>query len=159
MNAKNLVSANLPEDRRQAVSEGFAMIRENLSCLIDLTPSERRQLRKVGDKERAFTKRALDLAERNLDVLPRRFDLAEMRRDIQLLESLQPILQEVRQLQELVNDTWLAANSEAYGAALAIYNYAKASDEVTGLDGTLGDLKRQFAPKTKKKKPTEGTGS
>ena len=43
-----------------------------------------------------------------------------------MFEAMYPIVVALTQLQELVDDTCLAAGSEAYAAALQVYNYAKA---------------------------------
>ncbi|MEH2253517.1 hypothetical protein [Nostoc sp.] len=40
--------------------------------------------------------------------------------------------------------TCIAAGSEAYAAALAVYNYAKASGDVTGLDAVIDEMGRRF---------------
>ncbi len=77
----------------------------------------------------------MEVATLNPEFLPRSFNLEEMRRDLATYEDLYPVLLSLTQLQELVDDTCIAAGSEAYAPALAIYNYAKASGDVTGLDG------------------------
>ncbi len=75
-----------------------------------------------------------------------------MRRDLALYEALYPVLLSLTQLQELVDDTCIAAGSEAYTAALAIYNYAKASGDVAGLDAVIDEMGRRFTRSSKKKK-------
>ncbi len=49
--------------------------------------------------------------------------------------------------------TCIAAGSEAYTAALAIYNYAKASGDVTGLDAVIDEMGRRFTRRSRKKQP------
>jgi hypothetical protein len=72
--------------------------------LIGLTIEERKSLPKLGDKSQAFVTKALEVATQNPDFLPRSFDLYEMRRDVELFETLYPVLLSLIQLQELVND-------------------------------------------------------
>jgi hypothetical protein len=55
-----------------------------------------------------------------------------MRKDVQLFEAMYPIVVALTQLQELVDDTCVAAGSEAYASALQVYNYAKASGQGIG---------------------------
>jgi hypothetical protein len=123
----NRISASLSKADREAVMQAIATIREKLPFLIDLTTEERRTMLKMGDKSRAFVSKALEVGTQNPDFLPRAFNLEEMRRDVELYETLYSVLLSLTQLQELVDDTCIAAGSEAYTAALAIYNYAKAS--------------------------------
>ena len=47
---------------------------------------------RLGDRNLAFARKALEIATQNPDFLPRSFDLDEMRRDLELFESLQPML-------------------------------------------------------------------
>lgn len=108
---------------------------------------------KLGDKSRAFVTKALEVATQNPDFLPRSFDVNEMRLDVELFEALYPVLLSLTQLQELVDDTLIATGSEAYIAALAFYNYAKASGDVAGLDTVIDDLGRRFSRKSRKTQP------
>jgi hypothetical protein len=96
-------------------------------------------------------KLALEVAAQNPDFLPRSFDLDEMRRDVELFEALYPILLSLTQLQELIDDTFVAVGSEAYAAGLMVYNYAKASGKGAGLDAALDDMGRRFARKSSRK--------
>ncbi|AVH70201.1 hypothetical protein [Nostoc sp. 'Lobaria pulmonaria (5183) cyanobiont'] len=151
--SENRISASLAPADREAVMQAIATIREKLPFLVDLTTEERRTMLKMGDKSRAFVSKALEVATQNPNFLPRSFDLEEMRRDLGLFESLYPVLLSLTQLQELVDDTCIASASEAYAAALAVYSYAKASGDVTGLDGVIDEMGRRFNRRSKKKQP------
>ncbi|MGI2905810.1 hypothetical protein [Tolypothrix sp. VBCCA 56010] len=151
--ADNRISANLSATDRLAVMDAIATIREKLPFLVDLTTEDRRTMLKMGDKSRAFVSKALEVATQNPEFLPRSFNVEEMRRDLALYEALYPILLSLTQLQELVDDTYIAIGSEAYAAALAVYNYAKASGDVTGLDAVIDEMGRRFTRRSKKKQP------
>ena len=50
-----------------------------------------------------------------------------------------------------IDDTYFAAGSEAYAAALLVYQYAKLHNLASGaLEDSLDDLGRRFARKSKK---------
>ncbi|MFN6569705.1 hypothetical protein [Dendronalium sp. ChiSLP03b] len=147
---ENQISASLTLANREAVMDAIATIKDKLPFLIDLTTEERRTLPKMGDKSRAFVSKALEVATQNPDFLPRSFDVDEMRRDIELFEALYPVLLSLTQLQELVDDTYLAVGSEAFAAGLMVYNYAKASSKGTGLESMVDDMGRRFARKPRK---------
>ena len=155
--ATNQFSTTLTPADRDAVMAAIATIKEKLPFLIDLTPEQRKSLPKMGDKSRAFVSKALEVAAQNPDFLPRNFDLDEMRKDVQLFEQLYPLVLSLTQLQELVDDTCVAVGSEAFAAALLVYNYAKASGEGTGLNTLVEDMGQRFARKSRKVKPQERT--
>jgi hypothetical protein len=147
--SENRVNATLTAADQQAVMTAINTIREKLPFLIDLSPEDRRGLPKMGDKSRAFVSQALDMATQNSDFLPRSFDVEEMRQDVELVASLQTISAALTQLQEMVEDTYLAVGSEAYTAALAVYNYARSSGQGAALDNLLDAMGRRFARKTR----------
>lgn len=151
------ISATLTQADRDAVMAAVSTIKAKLPFLIDLNADERRALPKMGDKSRAFVSKALEVATQNPDFLPRSFDLEELRRDVQLFESLYPLLLTLTQLQELVDDTCLAVGSEAYAAALQVYTYAKASGNGNGLDAVVEEMGQRFVRKSRKPRNQEST--
>ncbi|WP_199312001.1 hypothetical protein [Phormidium tenue] len=127
------------------VMDLIAQINQKLAFLIEVGPQERRSMTKLGDRNRAFTRKALEIAAQTPDFLPRSFDITEMRRDLELFEALQPMLLALTRLRELVDDTAVAAGDEAYRAALEVYRYAKANGSVAGLDDLIDEMGRRFA--------------
>jgi hypothetical protein len=117
---------------------------------VGLTPEERRSLSRMGDKTRAFVNKAVELADQNAELMPRCLDVEEMRRDIELVETLYPILLSIAQLQELIEDTYLLAGSEAYAAARMAYNSARANGKNVGLTGAVDEMGRRFSRKGRK---------
>jgi hypothetical protein len=153
----SLISATLTKEDREAVIAAVATIKQKLPFLMDLTAEERKSLPKMGDKSRAFVSKALEVANQNPDFLPRSFDLEEMKRDVELFESLYPVLLALTQLQELVDDTCVAVGSDAYAAALVVYNFAKASGKGSGLDAVADEMSKRFARKSRKVQPEGAT--
>ncbi len=146
------ISATLSTTTRDEILVNINAIKQQLPFLIDLTTDERKGLSKMGDKSSAFVTKALEVATQNPDFLPRAFNVEEMRKDVELMQMLQPILMVLNQLQDLVEDTYMQVGSEAYTAALNVYNYAKNSPSGTALEGVAEDLGRRFA---RKPRPTE----
>lgn len=147
--AENRISTSISQADREAVIAAVSTIREKLPFLMDLTTEERRSLPKMGDKSRAFVSKTLEVATQNPDFLPRSFNVEEMRQDVELFQALHPILLSLTQLQELVDDTYLAVGSEAYAAGLVVYNYAKNSGLGAGLDAVVDEMGRRFARKSR----------
>ena len=146
---QNLVSAKLSPADRQEIIDAIKTIRDKMPFLVDLTPEERRSLPRMSDKSRAFVRKTLDVATQNQDFLPRSFDLEEMQQDVELFEELYPIWQSLIQLCELVDDTKMAVGSDAYVAALLVYNYAKTSGLGAGLNDVIDDLGKRFARRSR----------
>ena len=147
--AENRISTSLSPADREAVMAAVSTIREKLPFLLDLSVEERRSLPKMGDKSRAFVSKALEVATQNPDFLPRSFDIEEMRRDVELFQALHPLLLSLTQLQELLDDTYVAVGSDAYTAGLVVYNYAKNSGQGAGLDAVVDEMGRRFARKSR----------
>lgn len=150
---ENRVSATLSDTDQQAVMSAINTIRQKLPFLIDLTPEERHDLPKMGDKSRVFVEQALTVATQNEDILPRSFDVAEMQKDVELLAALATILTALTQLLELVEDTYLEVSSEAYTAALLVYQFARKAGKGGALDKALDALGQRFARKNAKTTP------
>ena len=68
-------------------------------------------------------------------------------RDVALDEAMLPIAQSIQQLAEMIDDTHTAVRSDAYLAALTVYQSAKRAGKGTGLDGALDELGRRFVRK------------
>lgn len=145
----NRVSAELSEADRQAVLAAIETIRQKLPFLIDLSPEQRRSLPKMGDKSRAFVGKALAVAQNNSNFLPRSFSVEEMARDVGLTEALQPIMVSLTRLQEQVQDTYIEVGSEAYTAALVVYQYGRTSGDGESLETLLDDMSQRFARKSR----------
>lgn len=141
----NRVSATLSASEQTQIISLLEQVNQRLAFLVNVGPGERRGMTKLGDRNRAFTRKALEIATQNPDFLSRSFDLDEMRRDFELFENLQPILLAVTRLQELLDDTAVTAGSEAYAAALEIYRFAKANGNVPGLDDLTREMGQRFS--------------
>lgn len=151
----NKIDAAVSAASRDAVLDHIEQIRALLPFLLDLSPEDRQALPKMGDKSRAFVSQALQLAEQDDSYLPRSFDVAEMKRDVALAEQLYPIVVALKQLSEFVDDTYVQVGSEAYTAALVVYQSAKRSGGGAALDDLLDALGQRFARKSKDAPPAE----
>jgi hypothetical protein len=157
--SENRVSATISEADQQAVLAAIETIRQKLPFLIDLSPEQRRSLPKMGDKSRAFVGKALAVAQHNSNFLPRSFSVEEMERDVKLTESLQPILVSLTRLFEQLDDTFMEVGSEAYAAALVVYQYGRNSSDGESLETLLDDMGQRFARKSSgPKKSSSGGG-
>ena len=155
---ENQISATLSASDREDILAAFNTIKQKLPFLIDLTADERRAMTKMGDKSTAFVSKAFEVANQHPDILPRAFSVDEMRKDVELLQTLQPILMIANQLQDLIEDTYMQVGSEAYMAALTVYSYTKNSPAGNALEGVADDLGRRFARKPRQPEAKAAAG-
>jgi hypothetical protein len=152
----NRVDAVLtPEDLEEVLGHINA-IRQRLPFLVDLAPVERKHLPRMGDKGRAFVSKALEIASRS-SLLSAEL-LAQLRRDVELTVAMQPVVIALTRLDELVNDTYLLAGSEAYSGALTVYELVKRAGQGEALDGLRGELARRFGRPANRAGPLEPDG-
>ncbi|MBD1843290.1 hypothetical protein H6F89_07720 [Cyanobacteria bacterium FACHB-63] len=149
------ISATLSQADRDAIAQAIDTIQKHLPFLIDLVAEERSSLPKLSPKSRSFVNTAFDVANRNPDFLPRSFDVEEMRKDLELFQDLNQILMSLTQLQDMVNDTCMVVGSEAYTAALTVYDYAKKSGvNANGMEPIVAEMREHFR-RSRKPKPSQ----
>jgi hypothetical protein len=144
----DLVKGELSADQQNAVMGLIGQIQNLLPFLIELNADERRALPKLGDKSRAFVEQGLVLAVQNPGILPRNFDWDEYQRDVSLVRQLEPLVLALGQLQGRLEDTFLAAGSDAYSQTLLVYQAAKLAGKNGALEQHLDGLSRRFARKS-----------
>lgn len=143
----NRVDTTLSPTDRDEILNSINSIREKLPFLLALTPEEARSLPRLGDKSRAFVAKAVELADRHPQILPGAFELEALKNDLDLFESLYPVLSALGELYNLVNDTTAVAGSEAFTAARMIYTYAKMGGQSAELEPLIQDLSKRYRRK------------
>jgi hypothetical protein len=150
----NRIEAVLPAADKDAVLTAITTIKTKLPFLVDLAPEEKRVMLKLGGKSLDFVTKALEVAMQNPDFLPRSFNVDEMKKDVELLQALVPIMVALDPLYDLINDTYMLVGSEAYAAGLEVYRYAKQAKHSAGLDPLIDALGKKFARKSAASDPT-----
>jgi hypothetical protein len=139
------ISAAISDQDMESIKKSLDSIDSKLSFLIHLTPTERHDLFKMGDKSLAFVKNSMMAAQQNRDILPVSFDLPEFEKDFQLIQDLTEILTRLHQITEEVDDTLIAVGSEAMRSSLTVYDYVKtASKNQPGLKTLAEQLGERF---------------
>ena len=145
MSVTNYVAASLGADDSSAILAAIAIMHQKMPFLINLPPEDRRALPKMGDKSRAFVDKTLLAAQANKTLLPANFDLAGFEQDYALWLALAPVAQQLRQFQELFDDTMTALSSDLYTESLAAYSYLKAGGADAGLNEVRAAIGKRFA--------------
>ncbi|HRZ96429.1 MAG TPA: hypothetical protein P5084_02655 [Paludibacter sp.] len=154
MSQENQVSITIPAE---ALADVFTKMNALSAVLVNyllfnLTPSDRLEINKMGDKTLAFVQKALEYAENNPSLVPVYLDITEAKKDFALSRDLNNILKQVSTLQRAIEDTMMVSGSEAYNAALVFYNSVKGASRVNvpGSEAVYNDLHQRFAVKLKK---------
>jgi hypothetical protein len=120
--------------------------------VLPLTPNERHSISKMGDKTLSFVEKALEYARHYPQLCPSYLDIAAFETDMSDATGLRTVHISAKQLSDNIDDTSMAAGSEAYQAALVFYNAVKAAalQDIPGAKEVYADLKNRF-PRVKRK--------
>jgi hypothetical protein len=121
--------------------------------LLPLTPDERHNMAKMGDKTLSFVEKAQNYAHKYPQFCPSYINVASFDVDMTDATGLRTVHISAKQLSDDIDDTVMIAGSEAYLTALMFYNAVKAAaaQGIPGAKEVYGDLKARF-PSIKRKK-------
>ena len=121
-----------------------------LPFLLALTPEEREHMLKMADKTVAFVQKAFDYATANPAFQPAFVDMSGFGQDLDGVNGLASVEKALFGLALDVESTRMVAGSEAYAAALSIYNYIKylAANNQPGAQAAYDDLAKRFPGNT-----------
>jgi hypothetical protein len=93
--------------------------------VVALTPAERHELPKMGEKTINFVEKAYDFAQQNPNLVLPYLYIAAFGVDFGDAHGLWTLVNSIRQLEENAGDTEMTAGSEAYQATLVFYKSVK----------------------------------
>jgi hypothetical protein len=125
--------------------------------VVALTPAERYELPKMGEKTIRFVEKAYDFARKNPNLVPTYLDIAASGVDFGDAYRLWTLFNSIRQLEETPVDTEMTAGSEAYQAALVFYKSVKmaAAQDIPDAKAVYEELKTRFPDGNRKSSETE----
>ncbi len=127
MKYKNLISTSIPADDLNEILGAISFINEKLPDLITVSELEKSTLHKTKSNTVEFVLENLREAENNPELVPANIDIQEIRKDVELIKSINKILKPLNALLNKLEDSKLIAGSEAYLPSMAIYNAIKAN--------------------------------
>ncbi len=122
MHYSNLISTSISKKEIDEILTAIERINKLLPHLITLSNEEKASLPKVSFSNIDFVNEVLDMAEEKPEQVPESINIREIRKDIELIESITKILRPLKQLEKKLEDSALLAGSEAYIPSLAIFN-------------------------------------
>lgn len=153
---KNLHAKAIPA---QTLEQAHALLKQAAELLapytLALTPAERQEIPKMGEKTLAFVDKAHQYAQENPAIRPPYLDMDAFDIDFADAHDLWPLQLLIRQFGEAISDTAMVAGSEAYQAARLFYNASKtaAAQNVPGAKAIHEDLRARF-PSSRRKTET-----
>ncbi|GEM_PF-3445658 len=125
----NQISTSIPQQDLKEILSAIDFINKKLPDLVTLTPEEKSSLPKMKDSTIDFVYDCLRIAKESPEIVPKNVDVAEIKKDVELVQALQKILQPLKILVKKLKDNTQLAESEAYLPSMAIHNAAE-SDKV-----------------------------
>jgi hypothetical protein len=144
---KNLHAEAIPA---QTLEQAYALLKQAAELIapytVALTPAERHELPKMGEKTLAFVEKAHQFAHQNPVCRPPYLDMDAFDIDFADAHDLWPLQLLARQFDEAIADTTMTAGSEAYQAALLFYSATKtaAAQNIPGAKAVYEDLRTRF---------------
>ena len=155
MSTQNLVSATLAPEAKAEVIQKLEEIRGRLGFLLSLEPDEVQALFKAGNGFSPFIDKAYFAATAHPEIMSGVFDLAEFKKDYALAKDLSSIAVLAKELNDGIQNTLTAVNSDAMAAALEVYATVKLNrDKVPGLKVVGEDMAVFFKRAKKAQAPT-----
>jgi hypothetical protein len=118
----NLISATISAEDIQAIKDAIAAIRSKLPFLLSLSPQERRELVKMGEKSIGFDEKCTLYMGNHAEFTPGFVDMSEVARDRALRSQILGFSSLLNTLTQSVDDTLMAVNQDIWMANLAYYH-------------------------------------
>lgn len=142
--SQNLVDLQIDLATIEQLEAAIVQMETSLAGLISLTPDQRRELTKMGEKSEAFCRAALNVAQQHIGIMARDFDLEGFQRDQQALDLLRPRILRIAHLYQRMIDTEMALGSDLMAASLEVYGTVKVSGKGKSLDEARRSLSTRW---------------
>lgn len=142
--SQNLVDLQIDLATIEQLEAAIVQMETSLAGLISLTPDQRRELTKMGEKSEAFCRAALNVAQQHIGIMARDFDLEGFQRDQQALDLLRPRILRIAHLYQRMIDTEMALGSDLMAASLEVYGTVKVSGKGKSLDEARRSLSARW---------------
>jgi hypothetical protein len=143
----NRISATLAAADKTTIMGQLAQARTLLPFLLNLTPEERKQMFKLGDKSVGFDEKCKSYMAANTSLVPGFVSTAEQEKDRVLRLQLLDIYHEVAAFAEALDDTITVLGTEILMADLSFYQSVRQAAKrgtPVGVDAIYQDLQQRF---------------
>ncbi|HEX8328848.1 MAG TPA: hypothetical protein VF629_15015 [Hymenobacter sp.] len=150
----NQITAAIPPAKLAEALDHLKQARAVLEpYLHPLTPDERKNIVKMGDKSVSFMTKLLDYAANTPAFVPGFISYDELKQDVGVATDLTPLEQFAEQLALDLNSTVMLAGSEGMSQASPVYQNIKflAQQRQPGAQAAYDDLSQRFPGRAAKK--------
>ena len=155
MSYQNL-SVSLTPAQKTTIITQLAAVKTSLNFLINLTPDERRTLRKVAEKRQGYVNDVMVAVKANPTAIPATINTTEYYKDAQLYLDMSEIYAQIVILFEGISDTFMASGNEAITTTDLCYGYLKQGAKGnSNLSTTVKEISKHFAGQGRKAKAKE----
>lgn len=155
MGSLDQIAVKIPEAELASIREALARLNALLlPHLARLTPQERQEIPKMGDRTAGFVLKALDYARLNPELVPPFLDVGELVVDLEAVRVLREFQRTLAPLVDALEDSIILSGSEAYQAALVFHASVKtaARANLGNASVVYQDLAEQFPGRPPKKR-------
>ncbi len=121
----NLISTQISEEKVNEIMNAIEQIDSMLPDLVTLSNDKLASLPKVSSSTIDFVYETLELVDKFPGLIPEGIEIPEIRKDAELIHSINTILKPLKKLVRKLEDSAVLAGSEAYLPSMAIYNAVK----------------------------------
>ncbi|MGZ0077593.1 hypothetical protein [Methylomonas sp. TEB] len=139
--SQNLLSLTFTDAALAEIDAALNTLETHFAGFVSLSPDQRRNILKMGDKTEAFCRQTMLLAAQNAQAIPPNLNMPEAQADMTSLDQLRPRLHRLRDLQARGDDTDMALGSDIYSFCLDAY----ASLKIAGKGAALETLRQAMA--------------
>jgi len=134
--SQNLLSLTFSETALAEIDAALNTLETHFAGFASLSPDQRRNILKMGDKTEAFCRQTMLLAAQNAQAIPPNLNMPEAQADMTSLDQ-----HRLRDLQARGDDTDMALGSDIYSFCLDAY----ASLKIAGKGAALETLRQAMA--------------
>jgi hypothetical protein len=155
MSSQNLISASLAAETKTEILKALAEIKTKLNFLLTLQPDEVKGLFKASNGFAPLIEKACNSVNDHPEIMPSVFNTAEFKKDYALSKDLTPIVNQINELADSLQNTLMAINSDALAGALEVYAAVKQNrDKVPGLNVVADEMAVFFQRAGRKSAPS-----
>ena len=125
----NYISAEFPQDKETDAITHITAAIDDMPFLIKLDKGIKRSMMSLDDSHTQYVEKCLQYGQRNAGIVPSYVNIGELDKDFTLFTQKQSISRDVNRFAEMVNDTRIAAGTDAYLASVSIYNSVKQAEK------------------------------
>ncbi len=149
----NRISISFTAEDLDDITAAILLLKKKLlPYLATLSPDERREMPKMGDKTVSFVQKIQEYCKQNADLVPPFLDVNALNIDVTAFEQLRAMYQPLMQITDSLWDSITLSGSEAYLASLMFYNSVKhaAKSKIQKAETIYNDLVPRFPGRPKK---------